>query len=358
MPVVAGGLVLAAAFDVVRRGPLRLRRWATAIVVAGGASAPLTIWQTGGEATYSAMARFGPGAAFASAPFVAAAERWLGPEASPLAAVPLFVAWLAGYLGLAGVGTAVWLARREGPPGPGPSWALGVAAVGLATSLLLDAPGLSQLFLLYNGQVLLCLFAGAALARVTRRPFGGAEAATFALLVLAALPTIHHAGRVLPAALRADVDSARAPASPLAGDYLDGLAWLRARAARDAVVFADNPSLALSAYGEVRLFHETGTYTARAWEAGSSREPWPERVALQERLLRRPDRAAVEQARRAVGPGRRLLVVADSVPTHIEAGYVRIHPGAVPRRRLFPESLFERVFANAAVHVYEAREPG
>jgi hypothetical protein len=358
MPVVLGGLIAAAALDLVRRDARRLHRWGAALVVGAGASAPLTVWQTGGEATYSAMARFGPGAAFAGAPAVVAAERWLGPEASPIAAVPLFVAWLTGHLGLAGVGTATWLARREGPASPGQSWALGVAAVGLATSLLVDAPGLSQLFLLYNGQVLLGLFAGAALARLTRRPWRATDAAAGALLLLASLPAVHHVGRALPAALRADVGSSGARASPLARDYLEGLAWLRTRAARDAVVFADNPSLALSAFGEVRLFHETSTYTARAWQEGPPREPWPERVALQERLLRRPDATAIAEARRAIGPGPRLLVVADAVPTAIEAGYVWIRPAPVPPRRLLPEPLFERLFANAAIHVYEAREPG
>jgi hypothetical protein len=37
---------------------------------------------------------------------------------------------------------------------------------------------------------------------------------------------------------------------------------------------------------------------------------------------------------------------------------VWIRPAPVPPRRLLPEPLFERLFANAAIHVYEAREPG
>jgi hypothetical protein len=121
------------------------------------------------------------------------------------------------------------------------------------------------------------------------------------------------------------------------------------------VIFADNPSLLLSAFGEVRLYYETGIYTARSWQTPPGAEPWPERAALQERVLRRPDAATLEEARRAIGPGARLLVVADSVQSRIEGGFVEASIGPVPRRRLFPEPLFELRFANAAVHVYEAR---
>ncbi len=175
------------------------------------------------------------------------------------------------------------------------------------------------------------------------------------VLATAALPTGHHVARALPAALRADAAAARAPTPPLTKAYLEGLDWLRAHASRDTVVFADNPSLVLSAVGEVRLFYENGTYTARARQTSPSREPWPERQALQERL-RRPDRAVVAEARRAVGPGPRLLVVADAVRARIEGGFVWIRPGPVPRHHLFPEPLFERRFANDALHVYEARD--
>lgn len=79
-------------------------------------------------------------------------------------------------------------------------------------------------------------------------------------------------------------------------------------------------------------------------------------MALQERLLRRPDAGAVAEARRAVGSGPRLLVVADAVQSRVEAGFVRASLGAVPRRRLFPEDLFELRFVNDALQVYEARE--
>jgi hypothetical protein len=236
------------------------------------------------------------------------------------------------------------------------SFALGVFVVGLGASLILDTPDLSQLFLLYNGQLLLCLFAGAGLAQAWRRPRSALDAAIAIVLALFALPAVDHVAHAMPAALRADVDAARRRPSPVQAEYLEGLAWLRAHATQDAVVFADNPSLLLSGFGEVRLYYENGLYTTRARRTGPSEDAWPEREALQERLLRHPDQAAVAEARRAVGPARRLLVVADNVPSRIESGFVLASPGPVPRRRLFPADLFALRFANGAIHVYEARD--
>jgi hypothetical protein len=140
-------------------------------------------------------------------------------------------------------------------------------------------------------------------------------------------------------------------------DYGAGLDWLRANAAADAVVFADDRSLYLSAFGEVRLFYENGLYTARAWEVGPGVDPWPERTAVQQRLLRRPDPAAVAAARAAVGPGPRLLVVADYVPSRVESGIVLASPGPAASRGLFPDTLFAPLFANGAMQVYEVRAP-
>jgi hypothetical protein len=357
LPVVLGGLALAASRALILRRRIEFSRWRAAFLVAAAAGSPLTLWQTSGEASYSGMARFGPGVAFSTSGFASACASRLGPGATNgPAAVAALVLWLVGYLGLAGVAAVSWFARREGRLRSIQAWALAVFAVGLAATLLLDVPGLSQLFLLYNGQLLLCLFAGAGLARAARWPRGLFEAAIAVLLAIAALPTVHHLARALPAGLRADAAAAASTASPVARDYAEGLAWLRDRASRDAVVFADNPSLLLSAFGEIRLYYETGLYTARAWQVGPSREPWPERAALQERLLRRPDAAAVAEARRVVGPGPRLLVVADAVVSRIESGFVLAAPGPVPRRRLLPTDLFNVRFANRALHVYEVRE--
>ena len=356
LPVVLGGLALCAAWAFARsRAGARGGAGRPPLAVVAVAGAPFTLWQSLGPSSYSRMAHFGVGTAFTSSAFAGAAASLLGVGAlAGLAALPLFLLWLAGFLGLAGIGAAVWLASRRERLSGVQAWALSLAGVALVASLLVDAPGLSQLFLLYNGQLLLCLFAGAGLARALP-PRRLADCAIAVVLALAALPSLAMVSRALPAMLAADVAGFSRSPSPMPDEYARGLGWLRAHASRDAVVFADNPSLLLSAFGEVRLYYETGLYTARAWEVGPDREPWPERAALQERLLRRPDPGAIAQARRAVGPETRLLVVADAVQSRVESGFVLASPGRVPGRRLFPEELFELRFANAALHVYEAR---
>jgi hypothetical protein len=357
LPVVLGGLALPTVHALVRRQQVELRRLAEALAVVAVAGTPLTLWQTGGAESYSSMAQLGPGAAFSRSGFAAAVRQSLGPGmVSGLAGVLTLGVWLVGYFGLAGVAATLWLLRRRDRLSSIQTWALGVVAVGAVAALLLDVPGLSQLFLLYNGQLLLGLFGGAALVQVSRRPRGVGEVAAALVVALAALPSADHLVRGLPAAFRADTEAAAWTPSPVERDYEDGLAWLRAHASRDAVVWADNPSLLLSGIGEVRLYHENGLYSARAWRVGPLHEPWPERVALQERLLRRPDTATVAEARHAVGQGPRLLVVADAVQSRIEAGLVVASIGPVPPGVLLPEELFARRFRNGAMHVYEARE--
>ena len=359
LPVVVGAIAVAAGLALRSRRAAELRRWVAALAVTAAAGAPFTLWQRGGAEGYSAIVRWAPGTAFSTSPFAETVARALGPgAASGLSSVPAFLAWLVGHFGLAGVAAAVWLARRRGPLTSLQGWALAVAVTGGALGLALDVPGLSQLFLLYNSQLALCWFAGAGLATVLRRPRSAADVATVAVLALAALPAAAGLGHTLPAAARADAAAATWEPSPALRDYADGLAWLRAHATRGAIVFADNPSLLLSGIGEARLYYENGVYTARAWQAGPSRDPWPERSALQERLLRRPDEAALEAARRVVGGADRLLVVADYVPSRIEAGLVIASPGPVPARRFFPETLFERRFVNGAMQVYEALPTG
>jgi hypothetical protein len=356
LPVVLGGLALGAARAFLLRRAAEGRRFMTAFATVAAAGAPFTLWQTLGPASYSRMAHFGIGTAFTTSGFAALAEHRLGAGAlSGVAALPLFLVWLTGFFGLAGVAAALWLARRQDRLSATQAWALSLAGVAVVTSLLVDAPGLSQLFLLYNGQLLLCLFAGAGLVGAWPPRRRVADIAAVLLLLVAALPSCVMVARALPAMAAADAASRSSSPSRMHQDYAQALAWLRARASRDAVVFADNPSLLLSAFGEVRLYYESGLYTARAWQVGPSREAWPERAALQERLLRRPDPDAIREARRAIGADARLLVVADAVQSRIESGFVLASPGPVPGRRLFPEALFELRFANPTLHVYEAR---
>jgi hypothetical protein len=356
LPVVVGGLVLCAAWALCARRTRSAWRWVLACAAAALAGAPLSLWQSEG---YSGTVHWLPGAAFTSSRFATRVADTLGPWAVRGAgAVPAFLAWLIGYFGLAGLGAGTWLARRREALRPVQGWALAMIAVGGVLGLTLERPGFSQLFLLYDAQLLLCLFAGAGLRRAFAAPRTPRALALAATLAVAALPAVDHLARALPAVFRADRAAlAWAPSAALR-DYAAGLGWLRANAATDAVVFADDRSLYLSAFGEVRLFYENWLYTPRAWEVGPGVDPWPERTAVQERLLRRPDPAAVAAARQAVGPGPRLLVVADYVPSRVDSGIVVASPGPAVSRGLFPDSLFARRFANGAMQVYEVRAPG
>jgi hypothetical protein len=350
--VAAAALMAARALGAGRLG--HALRWAAVAVLGLAGGLPLTSWQAGGETGYSGLVAVRPLSVFLDSPFAAAVSRLWGRAAvAGPPAVVTFAVWLVGYFALGGIGAAVWLARRERLRET-QAWALSVAAVGLLLALLLDVPGLSQLFLLYNGQLLLALFAGAAIARsaaALARPTR-ASLAVAAVLGLAAVPSLDNL-RLLPSMLDTDRRAADHRPSAAERDYVRALAWLRGSEVRDAVVFARNGSTLLSAYGEVRLYYENGTYTTRAWHVAPSAEPWPERVSIRDRLLLTGDPAALAAAHEAIGRGKRLVLVVDNVSWRVESGWVFTVPRPVPPLRFFAPDRFTLRFANGALQVYE-----
>ncbi len=359
VPVIAGSCLLVAAWAGVRRHAEPARAALICAMLLGVGAAPFTIRLGAGESSYRGILRWDPGAIVRQSPFAHGAARALGvPGATGETPPPgwltaaLTPAWLVGYLGLAGIGALVFLLWRREALTEAQIFALGVTVTGALPALLLDAHGFSQLFFLYNGQLMLGILAGGAMARALRsRP---APLGPLIALGLAALPSLDKAGRVLLLRPGQDYAAARRTRDGRTEDYASALSWLRIHAARDAVVFADNPSLLLSALGECRLYYETGLFTPRGWERrweGAS-EPYPDRAAFQGELLRRPGSEGVAAARRLFPPPVELLVVADNVQSRIEAGFLEVAIGAVPARPLLPPPRFNPVFANRVMHVY------
>jgi hypothetical protein len=358
LPAAAGGCALVAtwAWRQGRRDRARTAALFAFLLVA--AAIPFTLRLGTGDASYRGILRWDAGAIVRHSPFASLSGQAFGlPPEVPSWFVPLIApAWLVGYLGLAGLGTLLFVAGRRAPLSDGQVFALGVAASGAVPALLLDAHGLSQLFFLYNGQLLLGVLAGGAMARVLRRP----SLAFVLILGLAALPSLDKARRVLAARPTEDGKALSGARDPTIEAYGEGLAWLRTHAARGAIVFADNPSLLLSAFGECRMYYETGLFTPRGWEGRwqGVNEPYPDRAAFQEALLRRPTAEVVAEARRLFPAPTEILVVADSVQPRIEAGLVAVDIGPVPGRPLLPPAFFRPAFANRALHVYRLAAAG
>ncbi len=361
VPPAAGGCLLLSAWAWVKRRPASARTALLCAVVLGIAAAPFTLRLGAGKNSYGGILRWDPGAIVRQSPFTLWAARTVGlldtqpagdfvpPPGLVTAIAPV---WFLGYLGLAGVGALAFLWRRREPLRDAQLFALGVLLAGLLPALLLDGHGLSQLFFLYNGQLLLGVLAGGGLVSVLRR-----RPHSWVLLTalgLAALPSLDKAGRFLWARPAEDYAVLTHERNGVVESYAAGLAWLRTHAARDAVVFADNPSLLLSAFGEVRMYYETGLFTPRGWEERwkGTAEPFPEKASFQEELLRRPDPAAVTEARRLFPPPVRVLVVADNVQSRIDSGFLQAAIGTVPGRPLLSPRFFRLVFANPALHVY------
>ena len=240
----------------------------------------------------------------------------------------VFALWLVGHLGLAGV-AALRLARSAGRStcSAGQAWALAVGAAGFGLALALDVPGtVAALPRSTTASSSSALFAGAGLARRALAPGSAPRPPSLALAVLPVFA--HHgsaSGGALPAAVRGRLGRRRRRATPRP--------WrgTTSRASRGSgnVPAGTRSCSRTTPPSSSRPSARCGSTTRpastppRAWErVGALAQPWPERAALQERLLSRPDAAALAEARRVVGSGPRLLVVADDVASRIESGFV------------------------------------
>jgi hypothetical protein len=355
MPVVLAALgALAALRLVARDGSARPVLQALAITAA--AAAPLTLWLTFGPESYGGMFRLQPGTlvrssgAFHALCALAGATDARGGCVAPgwatVLALPL---WVMGYLGLSAV--AVLLARPGGrrPLGAFEAWVLLAVLFGLLPALLLHTWGVSQLFFLYNGQLLLAVLGGPALAALARRP----RLLPAALLLPFALPPALRVAREVPAGLSRDSDARESRPAPLARRYREGLDWLRLRSAPDAVVVAAPGAMLVSVFAERRAFYETGFFTARGhrerW-AGVS-EPFPERVAGARRLLAAPSAAEARRVLAGHAQPPEVYVLRDNAERIEEPGWSAVSIRPLPREEARPEEA-TIVFANEALRIY------
>lgn len=271
MPVVVASL---GAFAVFRRKAL------LPLVVCALAAAPMSLYLALGEHAWAAsIFSLAPGETMRASGFYVAAAKIV--DAPWLLALP----WIVGHLGLAG---AIFLLRR--PLGASPLraeeiWLALVLLVGLALALLLDSTGRSQLFFLHNGQLGLAILAGSALASIDSLR-KRAIAASLAL-VFFAVPTLAGGLADLGRNLLRDVASLP-PEPPLARAYAEGLAWIRDRAPKDAVLVVRHPSIVISCFGERRTFLETVRFSPEAFARRGSDAPGvphAELGALRDRLF-------------------------------------------------------------------------
>jgi hypothetical protein len=353
-----GGLVLFALWGGVRRHPAVGRALLAALLLVGATLLPARTSALTARATD--LFRWAPGAVVWESEFaqqMTATYGGSGALADLLLRAGVVVVWTVGYFGLAGLAFIAYLRLRSSPWSPGQIWALAALLAGAGPALILHAAGFSQLFFLYNGQLLLALFGAAGLLAALRR--WRSSPVLIPLLALLSAPSLGLSLGLVMSNLRWDLGSPRHRPPELVRDYARGLAWLRAHAAQ-SVVFADNPSFLLSAFGECRTFYESGQFTQRGlrelWRGAA--EPFPERVELQQRFLFHPDPTIARQVRDQFPSGTTVRVVADAVQSQVVNGQMVVSIGSVSARRLFPPSLFELELVSPTMHVYRLKAPG
>ena len=320
--------------------------------------------RTSGPESYSGMAKLGFASGFHELELSPTRSRSGSAPARRLAGgSPCRVRPLARRLsaGCAGVAAALWIVRHGwealGPSRPGRS---APSAPGSPPGLVLvNAPGMSAALPALQRTAAARALRRRGLVAAFARPRRLADGLRIAALGLLAraVPTVHQvARRACQSSIEQDRDVALRAPSPVERDYATGLAWLRVNASRGAVVWADNPSLLLSALGEVRLYlRERDLLGPRLARRPRARNPGPSAWRSSSGCCDGPTRTCSPRRRLAVGPGPRLLVVADSVQSSVESASwgrrsARSRGAGSFRRRSSSCASY-----NGAMQVYEAR---
>jgi hypothetical protein len=161
---------------------------------------------------------------------------------------------------------------------------------GALAYLLAATTGLSQLFFVYNGQIMLGVLGGGFFASAARQ--GRGRALTLVVCALLALPILSKMVWGVVDGVERDASEARALPSVLETQYSQALNFLRERSPRDSVVMGRPGSLLVSAFAERRSYYETGYFTARAHRLRGEGvvEAFPERIAMLRALWSNRDR--------------------------------------------------------------------
>lgn len=320
MPIVVIALGALAAIGCVRR-----RSWAkraiVAALVAAACAAPYTLALAFAEPSFAdAMLRWAPWQVLRASGSFATFARSLGftRANAPLGVACLFApVWLVGYFGLAGVAAVTWIVLRRSAFHALEFFLVFVALCGAFVGLGYAAPGFSQLFALYPGQLGLAMLAGAGLASPAYPRLWKAVAVGFLGGLLLSNVAVE-----LWTLARNDL-TAKPAEPPLCASYRAGLVWLRDHTPRDAVVLSRHRAMIASVHAERAGFIEVSGYTAEYYAAGwTERSGWQvwrqpaddaftPRVELLDRFLAHPDRASLRSIQDAAGRDRPLYVIVD-----------------------------------------------
>lgn len=363
MPVVVVALFATAVF-----GSWRQRDWSKRALAAACAallgSLPTTLALAFAEPSFAdAMLRWAPWQMLrASGSFVPVLRRfgYTRVDAPWTVATAFAPLWMIGFFGLAAVAAITWIVVRRRSLQALELFLVASALGGAFLGLGYSAPGFSQLFSLYPGQLGLAVLAGVGLASASFPRMWKA------ICVLAlGVPLLVNATLELWTIARSDL-AQKGDEPALCASYRKGLEWLRDETPRDAVVIARTPAMLASVVAERASFFETSGYTAESYAAGWVRrggwwvwhppevEPFAARVELVQRFFAGPNADNVREIRTAAGAERALYAIVDrmQLASSNELGpHFALEPVSELRLEA-PDVALKLVFENEALRIY------
>jgi hypothetical protein len=346
MPVVLAGLALAWLAATIRgRAPAGL---GSAVLAMALAALPATLRLALGEQSYArAMFELDPLGTLYRSGFVKA----LGGEDPGFGArLALLLPWLAGYLGPSGWLAVAWLARRRGAMEAALGW---IAAAGLGAALALRAPGASELFFAYTGQIAMIMLAGRSLSGD-----GALPPRARAALLLVGLPFlcagVVRAGHVVGLEWRD-----RLPEPPRLAAWREGLTWLREHAEPEALVASRGGTMFVPVFTERRSLFDLASFTPQQHAGDTGPKPFAEHRTALRRLYAAPDAFTLALVK-SLAPDASVLYAVCDAARAVDAGSLGVRWKVDPRPEcpaLAGAPGFEPVFTNSVLTVFRARLP-
>jgi len=327
----------------------------------------MTFFLAHGEQSYaSAMFHWDPWFAMKeSHAFQVAVRQLFGstPEDAPWwVTASLAPFWLLAHLGLIGIGTLFFVIRHGRRLDLAQAWILWSAAAGAVPALFLAAPGFSQLFFLYDSQVVLALLASSCIAERWLPRRGRSLAASLAIACFA-LPMLTGSARGVAEELARDVRPPP-PEPPVVEAYREGLDWIREHTPADALLLVRHRWILVSAFAERRAFYETDLFTPdrhRLRRGGNhdTGSVFPEHATLRKRAFSRAGGITLAEIDALVPGSRCVYVIHDDVQLvgrdqqlHYEIGPVP--PATDPAPPGSPPPVFE----NQALRIFRLEGDG
>ncbi len=356
MPPLLIGLALFIAIRLIFQGRL-VKRVLSFLLIAGCVATPLTLFFVTGNNTAGHLADFSFAAIVHNSPFY---QTLVGTQSSVLTEALLIVSWIMGYLGIVGVGAAVFLYSQRGQHTDLTLWMLLVFVVGLILAMVIDLI-IDQHQFIDPGQIFFAIMTGHVIAQLINKNAFRKYPVRLAIFSILLIPTILYAYTRLKHGLYNDYFTIRESLKAedeTVSQYADGIEWIRTQTNPDAVLLVNHDGIFLSGFAERRIYYESalmgGNIARLRLMFGEDYEPFPERSAVKAQFFRSPSGESVVDLIETYGE---VYLIIDNVEI-LPRGGVGWKIEEIDTTLSLPEDYVSLAYDSKSIQIYRLINPG